>query len=81
MHNEQIKEYVRELLLTYKTPSFSKSICTYIQRLPRRKLFIVVCATEELLLSDRIPCRIALLVRDLVAYRNRVKVGIKNRVL
>ena len=80
VHNEQIKECVRELLLTYKTPSFSKSIRTYIQRLPRRKLFIVVCATEELQLSDRIPCRIALLVRDLVAYRNRVKVSINNSV-
>ena len=34
VHNEQIKECVRELLLTYKTPSFSKSIHTYIQCVP-----------------------------------------------
>ena len=69
-----------ELLLTYKTPSFSKSIRTYIQCLPHRKLFTVLCATEELLLSDRIPCRIALLVRDLVAYRNRVQVSLHNSI-
>ena len=40
----------------------------------------MLCATEELLLSDRIPCRIALLVRDLVAYRNRVQVSIHNSI-
>ena len=40
----------------------------------------MLCVTEELLLSDRIPCRIALLVRDLVAYRNRVQVSLHNSI-
>ena len=49
-----------------------KPLPTYIHGLPRRKLLSVLCTTEEILLSDGIPSRVAVLVRDLVAYRNRV---------
>ena len=63
---------MKELLLSYKSAFFTNSIRIYIQCLPRRKLLSVLCATEEVLLTDGIPSRVAMLVRDLVAYRNQV---------
>ena len=50
---------------TIAIPIYRVLLYPVIQCLPCRKLFTVFCVTEELLLSDRIPCRIALLVRDL----------------
>ena len=71
---------MKDLLLSYKSASFTNSIRTYIQCLPRRKLLSVLCATEEVLLTDSIPSRVAMLVRDLLAYRNQVHMAKHNDV-
>ena len=54
VYNELIQEKVKEILLSCKSAFFTNSIRTYIQCLPRRKLLSVLCATEEVLLTDRI---------------------------
>ena len=80
MYNELIQEKVKELLLSYKSAFFTNSIRTYIQCLPRTKLLSVLCATEEVLLTDGIPSRVAMLVRDLIAYRYQVHMTKHNDV-
>ena len=54
---------------------FSKIIRSYLQGLPRRKLHDVLYVADELVLNDEIPSRVAMLVRDLISYRNRVHVA------
>ena len=46
--------------------------------LPRRKLKEVLLINKELVLDDRIPSHIAMLVRDLVSYTNRVSSNSNN---
>ena len=74
VHNELIDKQFRELLRLRQSPGFSNSIRTYILALPRRKMSMVLYITEEILLNDGISSRIALLVKDLIAYKNRVHV-------
>ena len=50
------------------------NIRCYLQGLPRRKLHEVPYVTDELMLNDEIPSRVAMLVRDLISYRNRAHV-------
>ena len=76
LHSELIDIQFRRLLLLYKSLGFSNSIRTYILALPHRKMSMVLNTTEEILLGDGISSRIALLVKDLVAYRNRVHVSL-----
>ena len=40
--------------------------------LPRRKMRIISQLADELRMADVVPSRVAALVRDLVAYKNRV---------
>ena len=42
--------------------------------MPRRKLHEALYGTDGLTLNDEIPSRVAMLVRDLISYRNRVHV-------
>ena len=67
-----IQENVTCILLNYNSCHFSREIRTYVLGLPRRKLQLILLVTEELLLNDRIPSCVAMLIRDLVSYRNRV---------
>ena len=77
-YNEEIMYHTRELLLSYNSVKFSITLCTFIMSLPRKKLKEVLLINEELVLEDRIPSRIAMLVRDLVSYRNRVSSNSNN---
>ena len=49
-------------------------VCNYLRSLPRRKLCEVLYITDELVLNDEIPNKVAVLVRDLISYRNRVHI-------
>ena len=54
---DTIVECLSELLLAYKDCSFSLGI-------PRRKLYVILQTISELLLQDKIPRRILVMVRD-----------------
>ena len=54
----------------YKSPTFSHDIKTFLCSLPKRTLSIVWHILEELLLEDKMTSRVAMLLRDFIAYRN-----------
>ena len=73
MFNDTITERFTELLLAYKDQSFSTKIRTFVLGLPRRKLGVVLQITTECLLQDKITGRIAVMIRDLVNFRQPSK--------
>ena len=64
-----------ELLNTYLLPTFSFNLRTFLFALPRKKLYMVWDITEDYLERYRIPSRIAMLIRDIIAFRNRVHIN------
>ena len=74
---ECLRQRFKVLLDTYKSPTFSHNIRTFLCTLPKRWLRQVWHVTEEFQLDDKIPSRIAMLVRDIVASRNKVHMGNK----
>ena len=71
MHRNIIEESFRKIVHGYKSPTFSHDIKTLCS-LPKCTLSIVWHSTdsEELLLEDKITTRVAMLLRDFIAYRN-----------
>ena len=55
------------------SPGFNKNVRAYIQGLPRGKMPTILSVTEDALLNGEIPSRVAWMVRDIVAYRNRMQ--------
>ena len=73
MHNNKITGQLKELLRSYLSPEFNKSIRAYILSLPQIKLPAILYTTEDVMLNGDIPSHIALMmVNDIVAFRNRV---------
>ena len=66
--NVVIDDCLSRMLAAYKCCSFSSKLRAYILGLPRRKLDIVRKVIDSHLSEDRIPGRIAILVRDLIQF-------------
>ena len=69
VHNVVIDDCLSRMLASYKCCSFSTKLRVYILGLPCRKLDIVRKVIDSHLSEDRIPGRIAILVRDLIRFR------------
>ena len=70
IHRNIVEETFREIVHGYNSPTFSHDVKTFLCSLPNRKLSIVWHIIEELLLEDKITSRVAMLLRDFIAYRN-----------
>jgi hypothetical protein len=66
VYNDIVNEHLSVLLSAYNYCKFTTEVRAYILGLPRRKLYGVLQVVDSLLLRDKIPGRIAVLVRDLV---------------
>ena len=60
------------LVVDYKTSSFTFRLKSYIMRLPKYKVRVAADVIYRLVVSERIPNRILLLVNDLMSHRFRV---------
>ena len=66
---QQVLAGTRDVLLSYGSPEFGKKFRSFVMSLPKRKLCDVLWVSEELLLENKIPSRVAMLVRDVVYFR------------
>ena len=68
MHSD---DDLSHLLGSYMTGRFTRDLYTYVFGFPRRKLSEVLMVLNGYLLSEALPGRIAVFIRDLVRFRNR----------
>ena len=67
-----VEELTENLVVDYKTPSFTFRLKSYIMRLPKYKVRVAADVIYRLVVSECIPNRILLLVNDLMSHRFRV---------
>ena len=76
VNRSRVTEQITNTIMTYKNKNSTFHLRANILNLPRNKLRIVLIVTERLVLEEKIPNRILLLVKDLIAYKFRGKVAL-----
>ena len=75
--SEILRQELIEVLKGFRECKFTFNIRTFLHALPKGWLRLVWHITEECQLNDVIPSRVAVLVRDILAYRKRVHLEAK----
>ena len=70
--SRSVEELMANLVVDYKTSSFTFRLKSYIMRLPKYKVRVAADVIYRLVVSEHIPNRILLLVNDLMSHRFRV---------
>jgi len=82
INSDELKKEVANRILGYKKLDFARTIRIYLMSLPKHKMKVTVDVVEKLVFEKKVPTRILMLVKDLMAYRHRSKfaVGMNNTV-
>ena len=70
--SRSVEELMANLVVDYKTPSFTFRLKSYVMRLPKYKVRVAADVIYRLVVSEHIPNRILLLVNDLMSHKFRV---------
>ena len=76
-----VETEVKNQMILYKSPGFTFSFRTYFMNLPGNKLRVLLNVVEKLVLDGTIPTRILILVRDLMAFRLKIDVATKLKMV
>ena len=66
--NDGVRKEVRNRMLEYKSLQLGSTIRTYLMSVPKKKLKIVVDVVESMVSEGRVPTRILMVVKDVMAY-------------
>ena len=75
INGNEVRKEAKNRLLGYKCLQSVHAIIAYLMSLPKGKTRIVVDVAQQLVSEGHIPTRIVMLVKDLMAYRQRSNVA------